>query len=371
MAKNIVIFFTDAGGGHRSAGDAIAEALTAQHGPEAQIKLVDGLKHYAPYPFSRFPAWYPSVSRHRRFWKYLFQATDGEGRSRLLTALTWPYIRGPVRRLVTENPADIYVVVHWIFLAPMLRFLGRRRPPVITVVTDLISTTGFWCHHDVDLCVVPTEPAKSRVLHHGMPAEKVRVVGLPVASRLCLPPGNKIQNRAKVGWGTDRPAVLVVGGGEGMGPLFEISQAISNSGLPCELAVIAGRNQALQQKLRNAAWKVPAHIYGFVTNMPDLMRGADVIITKAGPGTICEAFNAALPIILYDYLPGQEAGNVGYVIDNGAGLWAATPPAVVSALEGWIGPEARPGALAEAAANSQNLARPEAAKQIAQMIWNL
>ncbi len=371
MTKNIVIFFTDAGGGHRSAGDAIAEALTAWHGPEAQVKLVDGLKHYAPYPFNRFPAWYPPLSRRRRLWKLIFQVTDGEGRSRLLTLLTWPYIRRAVRRLLTENPADVYVVVHWIFLAPMLRLLGRRRPPVVTVVTDLISGTGFWCHHDADLCIVPTEPAKTRALHHGMPAEKVRVVGLPVASRLCLPPGNKTQNRAKVGWGTDQPAVLVVGGGEGMGPLFEISQAISKSGLRCELAIIAGRNQVLQQRLQNAEWNVPAHIYGFVTNMPDLMRAADVIITKAGPGTICEAFNAGLPIILYDYIPGQEAGNVDYVVDHGAGLWAPDSQAVISALQGWIGPEARPGALAQAAANSQDLARPEAAKQIAELIWEL
>jgi 1,2-diacylglycerol 3-beta-galactosyltransferase len=371
MTKNIVILFSDAGGGHRSAGEAITEALVAQYGPEAQVKMVDGLKDYAPYPFNRFPAWYPSLSRRRRFWKYLFQVTDGEWRSRLLTMLTWPYIGGPVRRLVAENPADVYVIVHWIFLAPLLFTLGRPRPPVMTVVTDLISISGFWCHHDVDLCVAPAEPAKVRVLHHGMPAEKVRVIGLPVASRFCLPTGSKVQNRARVGWGTDRPVVLVVGGGEGMGPLFEISQAISKSKLPCELAVIAGRNQTLQQKLQAASWNVPAHIYGFVTNMPDLMRAADVIITKAGPGTICEAFNAGLPIILYDYVPGQEAGNVGYVVDNGAGVWAASPDAVVSALGRWIGPNAQPGALAGAAANAQKLARPEASRQIADLIWGL
>jgi 1,2-diacylglycerol 3-beta-galactosyltransferase len=371
MTKNIVILFSDAGGGHRSAGEAIIEALKARHGAQAQIKMVDGLKEYAPYPFNRLPGWYPFLSQHRRVWKYGYQVTDGERRSRALTLATWPYVRRAMRRIVADNPADIYVVVHWIFLTPLLQALGRPRPPVITVVTDLISIHGYWCQPHVDLCIVPTELARDRVIRNGMPVEKLRVVGLPVASRFCLPPGDKTQARVKVGWGTQRPVVLVVGGGEGMGPLFEISQAISHSGLECELAVVAGRNQALRQQLEAAAWNVPAHSYGFVTNMPDLMRAADVIITKAGPGTICEAFNAGLPIILYDYLPGQETGNVSYVVDNGAGVWAANPQAVVAALRSWIGPNAPPGALAQAAGNAQKLARPQAAETIAKMIWEM
>jgi 1,2-diacylglycerol 3-beta-galactosyltransferase len=371
MTKNIAILFTDAGGGHRSAGEAIAEALQVGYGPQVQVNMVEVLKRYAPFPFNRLPGWYPYLTYNRPLWEFGFNISDGERRTRLFSMLLWPYVRAAVRRMLADNPADVYVAVHWIVLTPMLMALSQPRPPIVTIVTDLISIHGWWCQPQVDLCVVPSEPARDRVIQHGLPMEKVRVAGLPVASRFCQPPCDKAQLRANLGWGAGRPVVLVVGGGEGMGPLFEISQAISNSGLHCELAVIAGRNQVLQQKLRAAAWHVPAHIYGFVTTMPDLMRAADVIITKAGPGTICEAFNAGLPIILYDRLPGQETGNVGYVVDNGAGVWAASPRAVVSALQSWIGPEARPGALAQAAANAQKLARPDAAKQIAELIWKM
>ena len=49
------------------------------------------------------------------------------------------------------------------------------------------------------------------------------------------------------------------------------------------------------------------------------MRAADIIVTKAGPGTIAEALNANLPIILYAKLPGQEDGNVTFVESEGAG----------------------------------------------------
>ena len=369
MTKNILILFSDAGGGHRSAGEAITEALVAQHGAEARVKMVDGLKQYAPYPFNRLPGWYPGFSRHRLIWKYGYHITDGGRRSRLIATLTWPYVRHGILQIIRDNPADVYVAVHWIFLTPLLSALGAHHPPVITVVTDLVSIHGWWCHPKGDLCIVPTEPARKRVIRNGVPAEKVRVVGLPVASRFYTPGSDKTTLRAKLGWGAGRPVVLVAGGGEGMGPIFEMAQAISASGLGCELVVVTGRNQALRQKLQAAEWKVPTHIYGFVTNMPDFMRAADILVTKAGPGTLCEAFNSALPIILYDYLPGQEDGNVDYVVNAGAGLWAPTPKSLVEGLRGWIGPEADSQALAQAAQNAQKLARPEAAQRIAELIW--
>ncbi len=70
--------------------------------------------------------------------------------------------------------------------------------------------------------------------------------------------------------------------------------------------------------------------------MPDFMRASDCLITKAGPGTISEAFIAGLPMILYSYMPGQEDGNIDYVVNEGAGVWAPRPELVVSALRRWL-----------------------------------
>ncbi len=66
--------------------------------------------------------------------------------------------------------------------------------------------------------------------------------------------------------------------------------------------------------------------------MPDFMQASDVLVTKAGPGTISKSFIAGLPIIMYSRMPGQEDGNVTYVVDEGAGVWAPTPEEVVDAL---------------------------------------
>ncbi|HLE29240.1 MAG TPA: glycosyltransferase [Anaerolineales bacterium] len=370
MKTRVLILFSDTGGGHRSAGEALREALATAHGAEATIEAVDVFKKYMPYPFSRFPAWYPAIIRRgSRSWGRGFKLTDGPRRSRAISGFFWPYVRRAVRRLVRDHPADVIVSVHPLMIYPVIQALGRNRPPFVTVVTDLASTHAWWYHPNTDLCIVPTEFARERAVRCGLAAHKVRVLGLPVAARFCVPAGDKELLRARLGWGRDQPVVMIVGGGEGMGPLAEIAQAVAASGLHCELVVVAGRNEALRARLVAAPWTVPTHIYGFVTEMPDFMRAADVLVSKAGPGTICEALNAGLPIILYGYLPGQEAGNVAYVVEAGAGLWAPGPQRVVEALRRWIGPEADPQALPQAAANARRQGRPTAARDIAAAIW--
>jgi len=98
------------------------------------------------------------------------------------------------------------------------------------------------------------------------------------------------------------------------------------------------------------------------------MRAADILVTKAGPNSLAEAFLAGLPLVLYTALPGQEEGNVDHVVGNGAGIWAPLPRVAARAVLQLLNdPERR----AEMAKRSQALARPFATEQIAREIWRL
>ena len=99
--------------------------------------------------------------------------------------------------------------------------------------------------------------------------------------------------------------------------------------------------------------------------MPEFMRAADVIITKAGPGTIAEALNAHLPIILYSKISGQEDGNVTFVEAEGAGVWAPKPQMVVRTLTRWL---SKPAERQRVIENTRRIARPDAARHIARVI---
>ncbi len=362
---HIVFYFSDTGGGHRSAAEAIIEALHLEYGQGFTAEMVDVFKEYAPPPFRRMPELYPEFVKAPRLWQASFYATDGRARVRTLTASMWPIAREAARKLVRDHPAELIVTVHPIANSLALKALGPNRPPFYAVVTDLVTTHALWFDARADIIFVPTETASQRAISYHMPPDKLEVVGLPVADRYCQPVGDKAALRAKLGWPVDKPMVLLVGGGEGMGPLGRNARTIDESGLNLGLAVVCGRNRKLEGTLRALPWDNQAFIYGFTRQMPEFMRAADVIVTKAGPGTIAEALNANLPIILYSKIPGQEDGNVTFVESEGAGVWAPKPHLVVRTLTRWL---SRPAERELVSANARRIARPYAARRIARTI---
>ena len=362
---HIVFYFSDTGGGHRSAAEAIIEAINIKYKKQVTTEMVDFFKDYAPIPFNRAADMYPYMVKAPQLWSASFHATDGRTQARVITATMWPIARYAAKALVRSHPADLIVTVHPFANSFALKALGNNRPPFINVVTDMVTTHALWFDKRADLILVPTETARQRALKYNMPEEKVRVVGLPVADKYCKPKGRKSALRKKLGWTLDKPIVLLVGGGEGMGPLGKTAREIDASGLDLGLVVVCGRNQKLKASLEAETWENPVKIYGFTRDMPDFMRASDFIVTKAGPGTVAEALNAELPIILYSKLPGQEDGNVTFVQEEGAGVWAPKPQDVVRALTRWI---LRPAERKQVIENCRRAGRPEAARTIAGII---
>lgn len=361
----ITFLFSDTGGGHRSAAEAIIEAINLEFPGQIETEMVDIFRQYAPTPLDRAPDIYPRLSQMPTVWGWGYRISDGRLRTRLAYTVLYPYLRPSLKRLLHDRQPQLIVSVHQLSNTPVLRAMGRKRIPFVTVVTDMVSTHAAWFHPAADLVIVATEEARRRALEMGLDPEQLRVVGLPVAERFRQPAESKSFLRKQLGWRDDRPVVLLVGGGEGMGPLEKTALAIDTARLPVSLVIIAGRNQALQKRLEAHRWRIPVRIYGFVRQMPEFMRAADVLVTKAGPGTICEAFIAGLPIILYSRMPGQEDGNVTYVVEHGAGVWSPAPEDVVRSLRRWV---YHPAEMERAAGISRRLARPDAARQIARIL---
>lgn len=363
----VLFLFSDTGGGHRSAAEAIIEALQIQYGDAIQTELVDIFKQYAPKPFDLLPELYPIMVRVPQAWGWGYYISNDSRRAKLIADSAWPLIRQNIRKLVKSHPSELIVSVHPIANAPILRALGERRPPFITVVTDLVTTHAFWYHRRVDLCIVPTEEARQRAFLCGLREEQVRVIGLPVAQRFCQPPADKLTVRQKLGLPQERPVLLLVGGGEGMGPMERVALTVDRLPLPVCLVIVCGRNQRLRHSLESRQWRQMVKVYGFVQDMPDFMQAADILITKAGPGTITEAINASLPMLLYSRLPGQEDGNVSYVVSRGAGFWTPTDESLTQALQNWL---ENPESYQQAVQACHRIARPTAAMDIAKIIFD-
>ncbi|MEW6400342.1 MAG: glycosyltransferase [Chloroflexota bacterium] len=362
---HVVVYFSDTGGGHRSAAEAIIEALHLEYGEALTTEMVDAFKDYAPLPLNKMPDLYPQMVKAPKLWEASFYATDGGARVRFITASVWPYVRRSIKAMLKSHPADLIVTVHPFANIFALKALGWIRPPFFTVVTDIVTTHALWFDKRADRIFVPSQAARLRGLDLGVPDEKLKVVGFPVADRYCRPAGNKQELREKLGWPVDKPVILVVGGGDGMGPLAKTARAIDESGLDVGLIVVAGRNERLKTYLENYKWENPTIVYGFTREMPEFMRAADILVTKAGAATITEGLNANIPIVMYAKLPGQEDGNVTFVEDAGVGVYAPEPHLVVRALTRWI---TRPREYEQIVENARRASRPDSARTIAHAI---
>jgi len=370
--RRLLFLLADTGGGHRSPATAVARALRERHGGRVQVKLVDVLADYAPWPLNRLSDIYPYAVRLRGWpWALGYRLSDGPRRVALITRCCWPLARAALSRLLHDYSADAVLSCH-----PILNHLTRRAlaegaasKPLITLVVDLIDAHPFWFAPGVSRYLVPTEMARRRALACGLPEGRVCVTGLPVRAsfaRITREPPSAVKLR--LGLEVDLPLVLLVNGAEGMGEsLYRLCESIANSGARVQLAAIAGRNEQVQAQVAAAEWPLPTRSEGFVDNMHEWMRAADLLVTRASPSTISEAAVIGLPMVLSSALPGQERPNVSYVVQAGAGVWAPKPEQMATAVRELLSSEK--SRLAQMAARARTLAQPGAAQRVAEIVW--
>ncbi|MBC7842906.1 MAG: galactosyldiacylglycerol synthase [Gemmatimonadaceae bacterium] len=359
---NILIAFSDTGGGHRAAASALREEFLRVR-PDVMTELVDPFALCPRWPFRSLGESYPTVIEHAPWlWHAGFRLTNTPDRTRFVQRLAWPAMRATFRSIADSRTPDVIVSTHPLLTAPLRRVFPET--PIVVVVTDLITGHVSWYDAGADLAIVPTARAREAAVRCGIPKEFVRIIGVPVSRQFVAIPGERSARIEALGWSAARPTILLAGGADGVGPLESLSVALDRAQLPCDIAIVAGRNASLASQLRARRWHGTVHIYDFVPNFAEMLRAAAVLVTKAGPGTISEACASGCPIILHGAIPGQETGNIDFVTCGRAGVWAPSPLAVTAALHAWLVGRDAPAALRRASAAALRLARPEAAAQI-------
>lgn len=369
----VTIMTAESGGGHRTAAQSLAEALQ----DKAQLMYLNLMDEHAPFPINTWSAMYgPWVTYTPGLYRLVYRF--GADRRRVLWAarVLYPYVKPSIARPLLEQDTDLFISVHPLHVdVPLwiLRSAGRRTP-FVTVVTDPVTPPVAWFCPDVDLCVVATERARETALACGLAPHKVQVIGLPIrrsfVEALSL---SKAEARSRVGLSADRPLLLLTGGGAGIGRLLPIAHALarrlSKHEPPPHLAVIAGRNQMLQRRLRGERWPMPVQVLGFVSNMAEWMAAADLLVSKAGPGTLAEAACLGLPMLISEFIPGQETGNVEWFEQHGAAIYEPHPEKLAHYADELL----RPGnpLLPQMAKRARELGRPHAAAEIAEVALSL
>ena len=370
--KRFLFLFSDTGGGHRAGAQAVAQALQHLYGDQVRVHLVDALLFSQKWPFSRLPAWYPHMVRGRAIpWKIGFRMIDRSWMVEGLTRLCYPYVRPALDALMEAYPADVIVSFHALLNRLLGLYVGSRQKHVrtATVVLDFLSAHALWFGRGLDRYFLPFPQLLARARSLGVSADKIVVSGMPVRAEIChvarLP---KEAARKQLGISDDAPLVLVVGGGDGIGPMAAVVRALAFQQPRVQIVALTGRNRRLYRQL--AALKVGRflRVEGYSQQMALWLRAADILVTKAGPNSLAEAFVMGLPMVLYAAIPGQEEGNVRLVQSHRAGIWAPTPERAVNAVISLL---THPQRQKEMARQAKRLASPDAAQEIARQLFSL
>ncbi len=367
--KKVLILTADAGFGHRAAANAVAAALAQRYGDACRVAVVNPLEgRRAPAVLRRAQSDYDRlVQEMPELYLFGYKASDGSLPVNVFEQALIAMLYATLRDVLQAHQPDAILTTYPLYQAPLAAIfaLTRRYVPLLTVITDLATVHGVWFNDEVDWCLAPTEIVRAKALESGLTPEQVEVTGLPV-NPVFARPVDRAALRAELGWRSDRYVALFAGS-KRVTKLEPVSRAFNHSGLPLELALVAGGSEDLAAAWRGVEWHLPAHVYGFVDNMADMIRAADFVVCKAGGLIISEALAAGRPILLIEAIPGQETGNAELVTGAGAGELAGDALDALAAACHWL---ADGGALlAERATRAQQSGRPHAADRVAERVW--
>jgi len=327
--KKILVLFHDAGGGHRNAAVAL-KTVVEQQGRDWDVELVQFQELTDQLDVLRKV----TGIRIQEQYNVLLQNGWTLGSKYLLRMLqmTIRMFHGPMVRLLEKfwrgKPGDLLVSViphfnreigeSWKAVYP-----GR---PFVTLITDLADfPPRFWIEPMPEQYVIAgTERAaqQARAMGHD-DGHIFRTSGMILRPDFYADDNSDpVALRKELGLQADLPTAIVLFGGHGSKVMYQIAERLDRARLGLQLILICGRNEELAAKFNARRWRMPVKVIGFTKEIHKLMRAADFLIGKPGPGSIAEAMVRKLPVLIECNawtLP-QERYNAEWVTEKRVGI---------------------------------------------------
>lgn len=346
---SLLVLHVPAGGGHRAAATAVAEAASAR-----------GLSAHVVDALSVTPGWFAksyvgthlsSTGHAPQLYGYGYDVLNHK--MPLLDGLRGAFDRvigARLLRIVREHRPIAVVSTHFFPLSVLghARLRDAMDVPLIGVVTDY-TAHAFWAERGVDRYCVAAGAAPRELVRHGVDPSLIVATGIPVGRAFGRVPKRPLGERLNV---------LVTCGGFGVGPLAAIVRSFAGrAGVELQVVCGAGDERVAEVLAAAVAAGVKAEVVGFERDMARRMASADVVVGKAGGLTVSEALAAGKPLVVVSACPGQESSNLRYLVDEGAAM-EAEPSAVGEVLS-----SAR-GKLAAMALAARAISAPSAADRV-------
>ncbi len=366
MRHRILLMYITDRSGHCQAARAVEQGIRRLD-PTADTFTIDAFQYLNPVLARIVDRMYMSViQRMPELWDYLYDNPEVVARSdhfrRLLHRYDSPRLQG-----LLEDFRPEAVVCTQAFPCGLVADYKQEHGlevPLYGVITDF-SPHAYWVHPQVDGYVVPARETGQWLIDRRVEPKRVHPMGIPIDPVFAETPNTgAIRRRLQMDPGL--PAILLMGGGQGLGPLLEGVADLDRLEDPFQLLVVAGSNEQLYHRLitRAPGLRHPLRVFGHIDFVSDLMSVSRIIITKPGGLTTSEALAKGLPIIALDPLPGQEVKNADFLERMKAGIIVEDSgdlPRVVHRLM------AHPAEWEGLAASTRALGRPAAALDAARL----
>jgi len=338
--------FHHAGGGHRSTAEALKATLTTQERPW-EVELLNLQDLLGPLDVLRSATGWQIEDAYnlilRKGWTRLspqllviLQSTIRLYHSQIVKAL---------RNYWSQHATDLVLSVIPHFNRELAESLTGNgiRPPFVTLLTDMADyPPRFWMERESEYLIVGTERAKQQALAMGHAADHIfETSGMVLKPRFYQKPEiDRAAERRRHGLEPDCLTGIVLFGGHGSQVMLEITKKLDEANVGVQLILICGHNKKLAAQLKSLHTKKSILVEGFTTNVEYYMALADFFIGKPGPGSISEALQFHLPVIVEcnaRTLP-QERYNAEWVTEKGFGIVLTTFKEVASGVQRLLEP---------------------------------
>lgn len=364
--SKLLILSASYGEGHQQAAKAVQDSLRLQS-PETEVRIIDYMRTVHPvldsvakYCYLKSVQFAPAL--YGWFYKGTSQIPPSSLIQRQLNSLG---IEELAEQLDDFDP-DVVLAT---FPTPAgvvsyLKQQQRTSVPLATIITDH-AIHSQWIHPYTDLYFVGSQHVRKGLVARGTLASSVRVTGIPVRPSF-LQSFDKTSLYKKYELNPRLPVVLVMGGAYGvMGDIQQVVEELFSYPVPLQVIVVTGRNERLKSQLETLLPSATnqARVYGFVSEVHELMSIAHLMLTKAGGLTISEALALQVPMVLYRPIPGQEVQNARFLTNAGVAVYARSRKQVTEHLNDLL--VANPGKLEMMRRRSLRVRKLHAAEEIA------
>ena len=356
--------------GHRSATLAIEKAITQLH-PDTQILNINAFNYTNPISEKVINRIYMEViKRTPKLWDYLYDNPNVVKGLENIKQHIHKSNSPKLKKLFDKFNPDLVVCTQAFpcgMVADFKKTYGVNLP-LVAVLTDYIPHS-YWVYDAVDYYITPSEEVSVRLERKGVPASKIKPYGIPFDHKF----NQKLNDSdifCKLKLDPHKPTILIMGGGQGLGPIKTIIKSLEKSEHNIQELIIAGTNKKLFRSLKRKIkhYKKNVRLFGFIQNIHELMHISDVIISKPGGVTTAEVLSMGLPMVIVKPIPGQEINNTNFLTQKQAAIKVDDPKEVYRVIDDLLKNKLKLERLRTA---GLKIAKPGASMDIAKLLLSL